>query len=119
MGIISGVGSPATVASASGGKVYAYNAILTTPTVIAPANSNRRRIIFHNPGTNNIFVGPTQVLNSAGSGTPLTPTIAALGGMFQVFPGGFLIIEGECQGIWQALANTGTTNPFTVMDSNI
>jgi hypothetical protein len=34
--------------------------------------------------------------------------------------GGTLDITGECQGAWQALANTGagSSNPLTVIDSN-
>lgn len=119
MGIISGVGSSATVSSASGGKIYAYNAISTSPVIVAPANPNRRKIIFHNPGTGNLNVGPVQVLNSSGQGIPLVPSTVAVGGTFLLFPGAFLTIEGECQVAWQALAAANSNNPLTVMDSNV
>lgn len=115
-----GVGSPGSISSASGGKVYPYNAISTTPAVVAPANPARQTITFHNPGTGNIFVAPSQAINpTTGAGQALTPSNAALGGCFQIFPGGLLIISGECQGSWQAFAAANSNNPLTVMDSNI
>lgn len=120
MSIISGVGSPGTVGSASGGKVYAYNNLSTTPAVVAPANPSRTRITFHNPhATIDIYVAPSLVLNAAGSSVALVPTTAALGGTFRVFAGGTLSIEGECQGAWQAFSASSTNIPLTVMDSNV
>lgn len=124
--IAGGVGAPLAFSSASGGKVYGYNNISNlAPIVVARANTSRQRIRFHNPGTEDIFIGPSNVQNTLGtaptqgSNTPLAPTTAALGGMFRVYGnGGVLEISGECQGAWQALAAAGTTNPLTVMDSN-
>lgn len=126
--IISGVGASGTVNSASGGKVYGYNNINeTTGRVVAPANPARKKITFHNPGSNDLYVAPSFVQNVLGtsptnpSDVALTLTNAALGGSRIVFSQGTLEIEGECQGAWQALAKTGagTTNPFTVTDSNV
>lgn len=127
MTIFTGVGSPGTVASASGGKVYGYNNISNAaPITVAPANTSRQRITFHNPGTQDIFVGPVLINNTLGtvpsSGVSLTftPTTSLYGGCFRVFAnGGTLEITGECQGAWQALATSGATNQFTVMDSNV
>jgi hypothetical protein len=126
--IIGGVGGPLAFSSASGGKVYGYNNINeTTTTIVAQANPSRQRIRFHNPGPNDIFVGPQFVQNILGtaptqpSNVALVPTNAALGGMTRVYGnGGTLDITGECQGAWQALAVTsaGSTNPLTVIDSN-
>ncbi len=123
MGIIStGPGSPLAFASASGGKVYSYNNISESASItVAPANAFRTKLLFHNPGTSDIFVAPANVQNT-GSNVALTPTNAALGGCFRVYGnGGTLVIEGECQGAYQAFAATGAgaTNPLTVMDSNI
>lgn len=128
-GIFATPGSASASSSASGGKVYGYNNINeTTATVVAQANANRRRIIFHNPGTNDLFVGPSNVQNTLGTAPtqptnkPLVPTNAALGGMFRIYGnGGTLSVEGECQGAWQSLAVTGggVANPLTVMDSNV
>lgn len=128
MTIIGGVGGSQTFSSASGGKVYGYNNINeTNGTVVAPANPSRQKIIFHNPGTNDIYIAPSLVQNVLGtaptnpSNVALVLSNAALGGSRIVYGnGGTLEITGECQGAWQALAKTGagTTNPLTVMDSN-
>jgi hypothetical protein len=127
MGLITtGPGSPLAFSSASGGKIYGYNNISTTPIVVAPANTSRQKITFHNPGTEDIFIGPSLINNtlgtvpSSGAQTAFTPTTSLLGGTFRVYAnGGTLSIEGECQGAWQALAAAGSTNPLTVMDSNV
>lgn len=127
MGLIStGPGSPLTISGASGGKVYGYNNIATTPIVVANINAARQKITFHNPGTNDILVGPSFVQNVLGtapttpSNVAFAPTTSNYGGCFRVYAnGGTLTIEGECQGAWQALATTGSTNPLTVMESNV
>lgn len=128
MAILGLVGGSQAFSSASGGKVYAFNRIdSTTPLIVAPANPGRQRITFHNPGTNDIFIAPQQTQNvvdatptNPGANHPLIITNAAIGGCFRVFAnGGTLVIEGECQGLWQALALTGSTNPLTVMDTNV
>lgn len=126
--IVGGSGGPLAFSSASGGKVYGYNNIAeAAPIMVAPANPSRQRIRFHNPGPNDIFIGPQYVQNVLGtmpnqpSNVALTPSAAALGGMTRVYGnGGTLDITGECQGAWQALANTGagSSNPLTVIDSN-
>lgn len=130
MGLIStGPGSPLAFSSASGGKVYAYNTISENGvTIIAAVNPSRQKITFHNPGPNDVFVAPINIQNVVNNvaTTPsdhvLILSNAALGGSFRVYGnGGTLSVEGECQGAWQALAATGagTTNPLTVMDSNV
>jgi hypothetical protein len=116
--IIAGLGGPSTFSSASGGKVYAYNAVSTTPAEVAPVNTARQKITFHNPGTVDIFIAPAYVVNT-GSNVALAPTTAALGGCFRVFAnGGTLEITGECQGAWNAFSASASTNPLTVMDTN-
>lgn len=112
-------GGAAVWATASGGKIRSYNAIDTTPSVVAPVNAGRQRITFHNPGTIDIFVAPSEVLNAAGSAVALTPSTAALGGCFRIYAnGGSLTLEGECQGAWQAFSASASGNALTVMDSN-
>lgn len=119
MAIIGLVGGSQVFASASGGKIYAYNNVSTAPAVVAPANTGRMKIIFHNPGTVDIFIAPSVVLNSSGSNVALVPSTAALGGCWRVFAnGGTLEITGECQGAWQAFSASAASNPLTVMDSN-
>ncbi len=123
MGLIStGPGSPLAFASASGGKVYAYNAISESGLItIAPPNQYRTKIIFHNPGVNDVFIAPLFV-QTTGSNVALSPSNAALGGCFRVYGnGGTLAVEGECQGGWQAFAvsGAGASNPLTVFDTNV
>lgn len=121
MSLIAIVGSPQAIGPASGGKVYAYNS-LTTLATVAPANTNRRQIVFHNPGAVDILVGPALAFAtvSANAPTALTPTTVNYGGCFRVFAnGGTLTIVGECQGAWQALTSDATIGKLTVMDSNV
>lgn len=113
---LSGVVAP--VGPMSGGKVYSYNTLTTTPGVVAPANQFRTKITFHNPGTVDIFIAPQYVVNT-GSNVALVPTTSALGGCWRVYAnGGTLTIDGECQGQWQAFAASATGNPLTVIDTN-
>lgn len=123
--IISGVGASGTVNSASGGKTYGYNNISTTPRVIAPANPSRVKITFHNPGTIDLYICPSNVQNVLGTSPTqpadvvLTPTTTALGGCRILYAQGTLEVSGECQGAWQALSASASTNPLTVTDSNV
>lgn len=122
MSIIVGVGSPGSISSASGGKVYAYNTLSTAPQPVALPNTSRTKIIFHNPhATINIYVAPSVISNNTtGAQTAFAPTTANLGGCFIVYAnGGTLEITGECQTGWQAFSASSNNIPLTVMDSNI
>ncbi len=124
MSIFSGVGSSPSVGPTSGGKVYAFNNIGTSPQVVAPANTSRTQITFYNPGPVTIYIAPVnvQALNSIPASITnqaLTPTLSALGGCFIIGGGGgYIPLTGECQGAWQAFAISGTTNALTVVDTN-
>ena len=62
------------------------------------------------------------VSQTTGSNVAFSPSNAALGGCIRVYGnGGQFTIEGECQGAYQAFAVTGagTTNPLTVIDTNV
>lgn len=118
MSAIFGVGAPGTVSSASGGKVYAFNNLSTAPQVVAPANTNRKKITFHNPGATDFYVAPSLV-QTTGSDVALVPSAAALGGCLLVYAQGTLVVEGECQGAWQAFSAGGVGNPLTVIDTNV
>lgn len=120
------------VGPTSGGKVYAFNNIGTSPIQVAPSNSARTQITFDNPGTVDIIVFPmnVQALNSVPaaigpnqtsvlSNQALSPTTSALGGGYRIYGnGGSRTITGECSGGWQALSISDSGNPFTVTDSN-
>lgn len=104
-----------TIGPANGGKVTAVNTLGTTAAIVLNSNPFRKRLTFHNPGTQTVFVAP--VINAQGA--PFTPTNAALGGTFQIFPASVLVFEGEVQDAWQAFAATGSNNPLTIMESNV
>lgn len=118
--IISGVGSPGTIGPASGGKLYAFNALdAVTAQQVAAANTARTQLTFHNPGDVDVFVFPAFKQNT-GSNAANSVTVAAPGGSFRVFAnGGTFIATGECQGAWNALAASGSGKALTVMDSNV
>jgi hypothetical protein len=120
MSIITGVGSPGTVSSASGGYTYAYNNIGSSASeIILPTDPARKQITFHNPGTIDIFVAPLTAQNT-GSDVGLTVGPTQLGGSFLVFAnGGTLIITGECQKQWQAFSRTGSNNPLTITVTHV
>ena len=116
MGIIqTGPGSALAYASASGGKVYAFNTISTTPMTLVPANPNRQSITFHNPHASiNMYVTQATDYN----GTTIIPGTGTLGGCFVIFPGNTLTLTGEVQKAWQGFSASGSNLPFTVLDSN-
>lgn len=125
----------APVGPTSGGKVYAFNNLGTTPEVVAPQNPSRTAIRFDNNGTVDVIVAPSfvQALNpvwtnasTLQSGQPgtVTPadvalTLATTGIGYRVYAnGGSITFTGECQKPWQAIAVSGSGNPLTVTDSN-
>ena len=119
MTTFSGVGSSPSVGPTSGGKVYAYNNLSTTPETVAAANQSRVSITFHNPGTVNAYVAPANV-QTTGTNAALSPTTSALGGCLLILSGGGqLTISGECQGAWQGFSASGSGNPLTVIDTNV
>lgn len=113
-------GAPGSVGAANGGKTYAFNAVTNANNIpIAPANPMRQSITFINPGTQTVYVSMVSQLTQGGVQSVLTPTLAALGGTIPILPGAIFVISGgEIQLAWQAIAVSGTTNPFTVIDSN-
>lgn len=121
MGIIVGVGASGTISGANGGKTYAFNSITSASnTLVAPASPARSQITFINPGAAvTLYVSMITQLSQNGIQSPLLPTPSALGGTLPVFPGAFVVISGECQVAWQALAGSGGANPLTVIDTNV
>jgi hypothetical protein len=117
--LTAGVGSPGTISIAGGQFILEFNAMNTTPLQVLGFAPQRQKIIFHNPGTIDIFVAPVYIQNS-GSDAALTPSPSALGGCFRVYAnGGTLEITGECQKPWQAFSASASGNPLTVMTSAI
>jgi len=100
--------------------ISAFSAIGTTVAPLVGANPSRTKITFHNPGTIDIVVFPTTVLQgTAGGGSvALAPTTSLLGGGFRVFAnGGEVTREGAAaRQAWQVLSVSGSGNPLTVME---
>lgn len=113
---VSIAGGAAASSSASGGKVTAVNNLGTAAIQVVAANPSRRSLVFHNPGTIDVYVAPATDLN----GQAIALALGALGGGFLVYAnGGTLQVEGECQTAWKAMSASGSNNPLTVMDSNV
>ena len=106
------------MASLANSQISAFNNIGTSPITIIAANPSRSQITFHNPGTVDIFVGPTQVFSAPASSVPLVPSLGSLGGMFRIFAnGGDRVITGAAATqAFQCLAASGVSNPLTVME---
>ena len=118
-GIFTGVGSPGTIGGASGGTILAYNNISTSPIQVLGADPQRKKILFHNPGTVDIFVAQTTI-QTTGSDVPFTPSPSALGGCYRVYAnGGTLVVDAECQKAWQAFSASASANPLTVVPSRV
>lgn len=117
-GIIGIVGGSQSFSSASGGKFYGYNGINTVASQVIGGNPQRQKIIFHNPGVVDIYVGPGSLFNT-GSQAGYSPSVASPGGCFLVFAnGGTLIFSGgEIQVGWQAFC--ASSGFLTIVDSNI
>jgi len=85
------------------------NAVGTTALQILAGNPSRRRITIHNP--NYTSGGGTDLLLAQSA----SPTFAAPGGGFILFPGASMIFEGDlAQGPWFATARTGSGLGVTV-----
>lgn len=117
-------GASSAVGPTSGSKIYGFNTISPTPTVVAQANPNRAAITFHNPGPATIYIAPSAIqgLNTAPT-TPVdqafNPTANALGGCFALQGNGSqMTFVGECQKAWQAFSSGGVNVPLTVIESN-
>lgn len=71
----------------------------------------RHGLIFHNPGTVNVYVFPSLA-------TAVTTT--TIGGSFVIYPGGTLdfpsTVYTNINCGWSAWATTGATNPLTVIE---
>jgi hypothetical protein len=108
------IGGAGGIGPTSGGKVTPINTVGATFTQVIGQNPSRATISFHNPGTVNLLVGPMMTA----TGAPNTPTAAAPGGAYLLYPGGVIQLDGECQNAYGALAASGGGNPLTITESN-
>lgn len=86
-------------------------AVGTTIAQVIGTSTTRHGIIFHNPGTVNLYVFPS--LNTA-----VTTTV--IGGSILIFPGGAWELPSamypNVNCAWSAFATTGSSNPLTVVE---
>jgi hypothetical protein len=83
----------------------------TTISQVIGTSTIRHGIIFHNPGTIDLYVFPS--LNTA-------VATNSIGGSILIFPGGTWELPSamypNVNCAWSAFATTGSTNPFTVVE---
>ena len=102
---------PPAVGSASP-AAYGFNAMTTTAVLLLSNSTVRHGLIFHNPGTANMYVFPTTITT--------TPTTAAVGGAFLILPGATLSLpstvfpNANCS--WSGFAGTGSSQALTVVE---
>ena len=89
----------------------AINNLATTIATVIGTSLLRHGIIFHNPGTNNVYVFPTLAT---------TVTTALVGGAFIIYPGGTLefpsTVYTNITCGWSAWVATGSSQPLTVVE---
>ena len=100
-----------------GGVTTALNNIGTVGAQVIAADPQRKKITFTNPnivGNINLLVFQmVDVNNNSLAGV----SFAAPGGGWPLLPGGLLTFEGDVQGAWGAVAQSGPTNGLTVISS--
>lgn len=99
-----------------GGTTTAVNNVSGTPAQAIAADPARKSITFGNPNTvGQVTLLVFQMQNAAGGA--LAPTFAAPGGGWPLAPGAILTFEGDVQGAWGAVAQSGTTNGLSIISS--
>jgi hypothetical protein len=102
---------PAATTTASP-RAIGFNSITTTAALVLSNSTMRHGLVFHNPGTANLYVFPTAITTS--------PTTAAVGGAFIIYPGGTLPFSPasfpnvNCS--WSAFSATGSSQALTIVE---
>lgn len=88
------------------------NNLGTTATSIIGSSTTRHGLIFHNPGTANVYVFPSL--------TSTSPSSTTLGGSLLIAAGSSVVFPSaqfpniNCG--WSAFATTGSNQPFTILE---
>ena len=100
-----------------GGTTVALNNVGTVGAQVIAADPQRKKISFINPN----MVGNVNLLvfqmTGANGNSLAGVTFASPGGGTPVLPGGMVQFEGDVQGAWGAVAQSGMTNGITVIPS--
>lgn len=100
-----------------GGVTTAVNNVATAGAQVIAADPSRRKITFANPnivGNVNLLVFQMVDVNGA---SLAGVTFASPGGGWPLVPGGIITFDGDCQGAWGAVAQSGGTNGLSVISS--
>ena len=102
---------PAATTTSSPGAI-GINSISTTAGVVLGTSTIRHGLVFHNPGTANIYVFPTAIST--------TPTTSLVGGTFIIYPGGTLTMPStmftNVGAGWSAFSGTGSSQALTIVE---
>lgn len=100
------------VYSGTSPQVTGLNSLSTTAVVAVSPNTTRHGILFHNPGSINTYVYPSNI------GT--APSVASPGGSFVIYGGGTLSFPSplfsnvNCG--WSAFVSSGSNQPLTILE---
>ena len=124
---LSGVFAGSGLATTGGGgisvttttKFSGVSLFSSISTTLTSASSNRYGILFHNPGTANVYVYQTGM-------APITPSASAavIAGSIVIYPGGTLTfpsayypnINAGFSGFMGSTVAAGSSSPFTVVE---
>jgi hypothetical protein len=102
---------PPASASSSPNPV-GVNSLNTTAAVVISDSTVRHGIVFHNPGTTDVYVFPTSITT--------TPTVSAPGGAFLILPAADLAFPSSLYAnvncSWSAFSGTGTAQALTIVE---
>ena len=98
---------------------YPFNNIgVAAATTVIVANTSRYGLVFHNPGTANIYVFPNNIAAAPVSAS--LPTFSSVGGSFLIYPSSTLSFPSplfaNVNGAWSAFSGTGSNQSFTVVE---
>ena len=99
-------------------SITSVNNIGTAVIPLIGSNAARTTINFHNPGSVDIIVFPTTVLNIVPPAV-FTPSLSALGGGYRIYANGgdrTVLGSAACQA-WQVVAVSGSNNPLTITEA--
>lgn len=93
-------------------RAIGFNSISTTATTVLSTSVIRHGLVFHNPGTANIYLFPNNISTA--------PTTTAVGGSFIIYPGGTMTLPStmfpNLTAGWRAFSGTGSNQALTIIE---
>ena len=107
-------------ATASASPVTYAISLSTTAATVAASSTVRYGLVFHNPGTANVYVYPTGNVYLFPALTTTAPTTSVVQGSIIIYPGGTLSFPSpEFPNVnvgWSAFSGTGSSQAFTIVE---